>query len=192
MPIGRERTELDKKPTWFIFVGANFSVVLGCAVTWILLARNEGQGLVWIPTLVCNLVGLILCGLFMWFELKDIAPKIMHFQKKWLWIYIVAAIFFILSIIFNVLFFTLYLAEKYTPGESPMWPLIVYFVITAVLTLVSIGVQRYARFKIDLDVYKRKRGQMPQEKKEEKPAESKPKDDKPKASGGLVDQIDNK
>lgn len=191
MPIGRERTELDKKPTWFIFMAANFVVVLGCAITWILFARSDNTGIFWIPTLVCNLVGLVLCGLFMWFELKDISPKIMHFRRKWLWIYVVAAIFFVVAIIFNVMFFVFYLRENIEPSaEMPLWPFIVYFVITAVLTLISIGLQRYARFKIDLDIYRRKRGQMPEQKKEESKVEEKPKDVSGQPSGGLKEQID--
>lgn len=195
MPIGRERTELDKKPTWFIFVAANFLVVLGTAITWILFARVNNPGVYFVPTLVCNLLGMVLCGLFIWLELREIAPKMMHFQRKWLWYYVASAIVFIIAIVFNAVFFFGYLRSHVTPivpiDIKYSWPLVVFFVITAVLSLVSIGLQRYARFKIDLDIYKRKRGQMPKQK-EEKPSESKPKDSTPKASGGLMDQIDNK
>ncbi len=196
MPIGRERNELDKKPTWFIFVAANFLVVLGTAITWILWARSDNQGVYFVPTLVCNLLGIILCGLFIWLELKDIAPKMMHFQRKWLWYYAASAIVFVVAIIFNACFFFGYLKSHVDPivplDIAKCWPLLIFLLITLVLTLVSIGLQRYARFKIDLDIYKRKRGQMPQQPKEEKPDEKKPQDSSPKATGSLVEQMDNK
>ncbi|MBQ6970510.1 hypothetical protein IJQ19_02865 [bacterium] len=42
--------------------------------------------------------------------------------------------------------------------------LIVYLVVPTLLTLVSVGINRYARFGIDFDVYRRKHGQNPNDK----------------------------
>ncbi len=183
MSMTRERTDLDKKPTWFIFMFANFLIVLGTAITWILFAKQDSVNSIYLPTLICNLLALALCVVFLYFEMKDIAPKIMHFQRKWLWIYVASGIVFILAIIFNASFFFGYLRNLQPPVSleiNECWPLILFFTLTAVLTLISIGLQRYARFKIDLDIYRRKRGKaIP---------EDKPKKDS-KASSGLIDQM---
>ena len=44
--------------------------------------------------------------------------------------------------------------------------LIIYLVIPVLLTLLSVGINRYARFRIDLDVYRRKHGQSYSDKKD--------------------------
>ncbi|MCQ2956707.1 MAG: DUF5453 family protein [Mycoplasmoidaceae bacterium] len=70
-------------------------------------------------------------------------------------------------------------------------------VITGVLTLVAIGLQRYARYKIDLDIYKRNRGEQPKKEeiakdkaKAEKDKAKQDKKQKPMASSGLSEEID--
>lgn len=200
MPVIREKTDLDKKLNWFIFMGANVVVLLGCAITWILIEQGVGN-LLWLPTLICNLVAIGLAGLFGYFEVKDIAPKIMHFQRKWLKFYIIAFSIFVVAILFNVCYYLFFLSKSdLIVLKNQKWQLIVYFAITGVLTLVSIGFQRYARFRIDLDVYRRKHGEeiknkedLKKEKKETKP-EQKPEEKKQPgqqgASGGLIDQMD--
>ncbi len=70
-------------------------------------------------------------------------------------------------------------------------------VITGVLTLVAIGLQRYARYKIDLDIYKRTHGGQPKKEeiekdkaKAEKAKVKQSKKQKPMASSGLSESID--
>lgn len=194
MAILRESTDLDKKPVWYLFLASNVLVLLGCVITYIIFARattNQGS-IYFVPSLVCNIVAIILCGLFIWLEAKNTMPKAVHFQRKWLWWYLSALIVFVCSIIFNFAFLMIYYNTTWTPG-SDLWPLIIYMVVTGVLTLIAIGLQRYARFKIDLDIYRRKHGELPKkeeiEKDKAKVEKQQAKQDE-KASSGLADIID--
>ena len=169
----RERTDLDKKPTWYLFLAANVIVFIGAIVTYVLFRQaNVADKMInFVPTLVCNLVGLGLCGLFIWLEAKGIMNKAMHFQRKWLYWYLTALIIFVVSIIFSFAYFAIFRTKFFDPSSSVFektWPLIIDVVLVGVLTLVSIGFQRYARYKIDLDIYKRNRGELPKKEEMEK------------------------
>jgi len=197
MGILRERNDLDKKWTWYLFLLANVCVLIGCAATWMMVARGQAH-LLYLPTIICNLIAIVLAGLFMYMEAKDTMPKAVHFQKKWLWWYLAALIVFCVSIIFNAVWYVLMINDNFARAKSQQWVLIVYFVITGVLTLVAIGFQRYARFRIDLDIYRRKHGQNPKAKDDAKEeAKAKAKQEKvkksdSKATSGLLDEIDKK
>ncbi|XQP55392.1 MAG: DUF5453 family protein [Mycoplasmoidaceae bacterium] len=189
----RERTDLDKKPIWYLFLAANVTVLLGCAITWILCTRpNFNYNTVLIPGVVCNIAALLMCGVFIWFEAKNTMPKAVHFQRKWLYWYLASMIVFIVAIIFNFIYIFIYRNNRTNPDDIRQWSLIIYFVITGVLTLVSIGLQRYARFKIDLDIYRRTHGELPkkEEMEKDKAKLEKQNDDQQMPSSGLADTID--
>lgn len=193
------KAELGKKPYWYLFLLANVIVIVGCAITFAFIYKEKdiAKNLLSLPTLICNVAAVIPAGFFVWLELRDISPKIMHFHKKWLTFYIVSASFFVLTILFNTLFFCI--ASRYQEvmikGSTKKWIWIIYLVITVVLSLVSIGFQRYARYRIDLDVYRRKHGEeikdneskKPEEVKAEKPVEP---SEVTTPTGGLIDQMD--
>lgn len=190
----RERTDLDKKPTWYLFLGSNVIVFLGAIVTYVLFRQpNPADEIInFVPTLVCNLVALVMCGLFVWLEAKGIMNKVMHFRRKWLYWYLVALIIFVVAIIFTFTYIAIFRTFFFDPSSSQFdqtWPLIIDMVLTGVLTLVSIGFQRYARYKIDLDIYKRTHGELPKKEEIEKDKAKQEKADA-KASSGLADSIE--
>lgn len=192
----RERTDLDKKPTWYLFLFANVAVFIGAIVTLVLFKNGPVDTVVnFVPTLVCNLVALVACGFFIWLESKGIMNKVAHFRRKWLWWYLVAIIVFIVAIIFTFVFYWVYRQFYFAPN-GPTWKVMIANpVVAGVLTLVSIGLQRYARYKIDLDIYKRNHGELPKKEEMEKDRAKQEKaqakqDTKSKASSGLADSID--
>ena len=193
MGLIRERTDLDKKPTWYLFILCNLVVLIGCAVTWGMAARGHDLNRLFVPTLVCNLMAIALCALFVYLEIKAIMPKQMHFQKKWLYFYLVALILFLAAILFNAIFYIIAIKDSKDALKSHSWQLIVHFAVTGGLTLVSIGFQRYARFKIDLDILRRKHGEEIKDKTSPKKEPKKENPIKPsdgaKASGGLLEQM---
>ncbi|XQP55659.1 MAG: DUF5453 family protein [Mycoplasmoidaceae bacterium] len=195
MALFRETTDLDKKPTWYLFLAANVIVLLGCAITWILFKQQPVQyNLTLIPTLVCNIVALILCGIFIYLEAKGIMAKAAHFRKKWLHWYLAAMIVFVVAILFCFIF--IFIFNGYHPSikddhNRVQMFLVIYFVITGVLTLVSVGLQRYARFKIDLDIYRRLHGEMPKKEEEIKERSKAPSDSSAQPTSGLTDEINN-
>lgn len=195
MAILRERTDLDKKPTWYIFLASNVLVLLGCAITYVLFRQPDVKNtfINYLPSVVCNILALILCGLFIWFEAKNTMPKAVHFQRKWLWWYLAALIIFVCSIIFNFIFLIIFNNYFWEPTNKQTWPLIIYLVVTGVMTLIAIGLQRYARFKIDLDIYRRTHGELPKKEEMEKDQAKQEKHEAPskdQASAGLKESID--
>lgn len=193
MALFRETTDLDKKPTWYLFLAANVIVLLGCAITWILFKQEPVQyNLTLIPTLVCNIVALILCGVFIYLEAKGIMAKVAHFRKKWLYWYLAAMIVFVVAILFCFIFIFIFKGSHHDLDDGMRQTmLIIYFTITGVLTLVSVGLQRYARFKIDLDIYRRLHGEMPKKEEEIKERSKAPSDSSAQPTSGLTDEINN-
>lgn len=173
MDINQNKKEISKRPWWYLFLIANFCIILGCAITYFLFKKiDSGVTVVdklFIPTLACNIASFIALVFFLIFEYKDIIPKQMHFQRKWIYVYVVSVCFFFLAIVFSIIFF-IFIRDNWV--STTTWNasfkqimLIIYLAITALLTLLSIGINRYARFRIDLDVYRRKHGQNPNDKK---------------------------
>ena len=194
MPILRERTDLDKKPTWYLFLAANVLVLLGCAITFALFYNGtfRNNPTQYVPTIVCNLVSLVFAGLFIWLEAKGIMNKVMHFRKKWLWFYLSAIIIFIVAIIYTFIFLFIFV-HFYWSGDVGKSALIVDISVAGFLTLLSIGFQRYARFKIDLDLYRRTHGENPNAEEDAKEVKKEDKKSKTPTSeqptSGLVDSI---
>lgn len=197
MPIFRERTDLDKKPTWYLFLAANVLVLLGCAITFALYYNdtfNKDTGVQYVPTIVCNLVALVAAGFFIWLEAKGIMNKVMHFRKKWLKFYLAALIVFVSAVIYTFVFNFVFRHFYFQDPDKYKDVLIADIVVAGVLTLVSIGLQRYARFKIDLDMYRRTHGEVPKAEEDAK-EETKKQEVKSEqssssqATSGLTDSI---
>ena len=189
----KNKNELSKKPTWYLFALCNIIVLIGCVATYAMAIKTDTDlGKLFIPTLVCNLIAVALAILFVYLEQRLIMPKQMHFQRKWLKFYLAAIIIFVCAIVFNSIFFVACI-NKTSSFDKKSWQLIVHLVVTGVLTLVAIGFQRYARFKIDLDIYRRNHGeeikQDDKPKKEPKKEIATKPDSDNKATGGLLDQM---
>ena len=164
MDIKNSKKEIDKKPWWYLFFLANIFILIGCALTYYFFKQIDNGQRFWqnlyLPTLICNALSFVTLIIFIYFDYKDITLKIMHFQKKWIYFYIISICIFVTSIIFSTIFF-IFLFDKWPSLDNNLKQslLIIYLGITILLSLLSIGVNRYARFKIDLDVYRRRHGQ---------------------------------
>ena len=158
------RKEINRGWTWYIFVIANFLIVLGVAITWIVFSvEGTNIQLAFLPTLICNLCSLLIIGLFIFFENKQISPKIHHFQKKWLKFYIISMLVYFIAFILSIVSFLLVSIGGLKPNVAADASMIttiyiIFFSLVAVISAISTGIYRYARFKIDLDLYRRKRG----------------------------------
>lgn len=170
MDMSKNKKELTKKPWWYLFLIANILVILGCAITYFLFKKIDSGATIFqqifLPTLICNILSFLVLGFFVVLEYRDIIPKQMHFQKKWIYIYIVSICIFFIAIVFSTIFFIFIRDNWITNWNSDLKQimLIVYLLVSTVLSLLSVGINRYARFGIDLDVYRRKHGQSPTDK----------------------------
>jgi hypothetical protein len=198
MQLNKDSYGLDKKPTWYIFLLANVIVLVSCLVTWGMLFKGFFNSLKW-PTLACNLTAIGLITIFLLIEYRITIPKIVHFQKKWLWWYLIAIIIFLFSIIFNFVFYYFVIQNsnlQVLKNNRANWKFLCHVIIIGLLTLSSIAIQRYARFRIDLDLYRRVHGQNPSTNKKEKISnnKSKPqtqkKDKTANTSSGLLKEMD--
>lgn len=168
--MNKNKSELTKKPWWYLFLIANILVVLGCAITYFLFKKIDNGTSnfqqIFLPTLICNILSFLVLGFFIVLEYRDIVPKQMHFQKKWIYIYVFSICIFFVAIVFSAIFY-IFMRDNWITNwnnELKQIMLIVYLVVPALLTLVSVGINRYARFGIDFDVYRRKHGQNPNDK----------------------------
>ena len=199
MQPNNDSSTLKKKPTWYIFLLANVIVLVSCLVTWGMIFTGFSNSSLHLPTLICNLLAMGLIIIFLYIEYRNTIPKIVHFQKKWLYWYLLAIIIFILTIIFNFIFY--YFGIQWFSNELAQlakkranWKFLFHVIIIGILTLLSITLQRYARFRIDLDIYRRVHGQNvksnKKEKKPEKKSTSNKTDNTKNTSSGLLNEMD--
>lgn len=170
MDMCENKRELIKKPWWYLFLIANILVILGCTITYFLFKKNDTGApnfqQIFLPALICNILSFLVLSFFVVLEYRDIIPKQMHFQRKWIYIYIISICIFFSAIVFSTIFF-IFIRNNWITNwniDLKQTMLILYLAVSALLTLISIGINRYARFGIDLDVYRRRHGQNPGDK----------------------------
>lgn len=132
---------------WYILLLGCFCLLLGSAVTWILQSRADPNA--WIPSLVCNLLSLVVICLYGYFEFKQIWPHHYHVKKKWYSFIFAGVIIFLVTVIISCLLVFIVIS---TPT------CIANFVVILVMTLICVGLCRYGRFHIDKEMYCRTHG----------------------------------
>jgi hypothetical protein len=107
-------------------------------------------------------------GLFYYFDSKEIYLVKQHVPRKNFNLYFSAGFIFIFNLIF--VFVMMAFADKISASFQPDMKINVTFGIifgvSALISLITIGVYRYAKYKIDLALYLRRRGEKPAEKEE--------------------------
>lgn len=171
--------------TWYLLLAICFILLLGIAISWILVQREAVSNLTiaLLPSLICCILCVILLGVFIYFDTKDFNLLKYHVPKKIFNIYIASIFLFAFSILFVIIYMFCY---QYAQGLPSQIYFIIGIVISAILTLIAIGVYKYSRYKIDLSVYLRKHG-----KNQKEIDENQTKDivtDK-KASSGITDAV---
>lgn len=169
--------------TWYLLLGACFLLLLGIALSWILITRNViSSQIYYLPSLICSLISICLLISFVYFDTKDFNLLKFHVPKKVFNIYFASIFIFALSILFAIIYLFFY---RLSQNISTDVFFIIGFIISAVLTLIAIGLYRYAKYKIDLTIYLRKHGK--DTKTDE--TKSKPSNSSSQASSGLTDAI---
>lgn len=113
-----------------------------------------------------------------------------HLKKSTLMIYFLAGFVVIAAVLFSFLYnmFVLNIAAQLSGGsagnsESFNITYIIEFAIVCTITLIAVAMYRYAKYKIDLTIFRRRRG-------EETAATSEPPKEVPPASSNLIDHVD--
>ncbi len=170
--------------TWYLLIGACFLLLLGIAISWILITRSAiSSQIYYLPSLICSLLSICLLISFVYIDTKDFNLLKYHVPKKIFTIYFWSIAVFAFSIFFAIVYLFFY---RISDSISTDTFFIIGFVITALLTLIAIGLYRYAKYKIDLTIYLRKHGK---DTKAEEKKESKSSDSSSQASSGLTNAI---
>lgn len=170
--------------TWYLLIGACFLLLLGIAISWILITRSAiSSQIYYLPSLICSLLSICLLISFVYIDTKDFNLLKYHVPKKIFRIYFWSIAVFAFSIFFAIVYLFFY---RISDSISTDTFFIIGFVITALLTLIAIGLYRYAKYKIDLTIYLRKHGK---DTKAEEKKESKSSDSSSQASSGITDAI---
>ncbi|MDR3257417.1 MAG: DUF5453 family protein [Mycoplasmataceae bacterium] len=149
--------------TWYLFLIANILVVVGISISWGINGRGVDITYAWIPVVICNCIAIILIALFYFFDSKEIYLVKQHVPQKYFKLYFVAGFVFIANLIF---IFTFIACLKFISSPT-IWgqnwlingPYAILFGVSALISLISVGLYRYARFKIDLTLLRRRRGE---------------------------------
>lgn len=182
--IEEENDGISLTWTWYLLIGACFLLLLGIALSWILITRSVISSQVYyLPSLICSLLSICLLISFVYFDTKDFNLLKYHVPKKIFNLYFSSIAVFAFSILFAIIYLFFY---RISESISTDVFFIIGFVITAILTLIAIGLYRYAKYKIDLTIYLRKHGK---DTKAEETKKDVPVDSSSKASSGLTDAI---
>jgi hypothetical protein len=136
---------------------------------------------------VFNILAIIAVGLFYFLDLKDMILIKQHLKKSTLTIYFAAGFIFIGAVLFSFIYnmFIPNIAAQLNDGhaatpETIRITYIIDFAVACAITLLAVAMYRYAKYKIDLTIFRRRRG-------EEASSTSEPPKDVPPASSNLID-----
>jgi hypothetical protein len=135
-------------------------LILGIAIGWGILGNGATPTNAMIPITICNCIGMILVCLFYYFEGKEMLLIRQHIKKKHITMFFVAGFIYI----FNIIFIFVYIAliDKIQHAFDPSYQINatfgILFGISSFITLITIGFYRYAKFKIDITMFRRKHG----------------------------------
>jgi hypothetical protein len=142
-----------------LFLAANVLLTIGIAIGWGTLGHGAPNA--YIPIAICNGLGIICIGLFYYFDAKEIYLIRQHVNVKYFRYYFIAGFIFVA----NVIFISIYSASidsikrTFDTEHAINATLGILFGVSSLVSLISIGVYRYARFKIDLALAKRRHGE---------------------------------
>lgn len=161
--------------TWYLLLGACFLVVFGVALTWILIRKEViSSQIYYLPSLICSLIAIGCLIGFVYLDTKDFSLLKYHVPKKNFNIYFGGIATIAFSIIFSIVYLFFYQIAIKNGSHTDAF-FLAGLIVTAILTLLGIGVYRYAKYKIDLAVYLRKHGKdVNKENKEETPVSDMP------------------
>jgi hypothetical protein len=124
--------------------------------------------------------------IFYYFDSKEIYLIRQHIPRKHFNLYFAAGFVFVFNLIFVFTFMSLIdpISKAFMQEIRINAAFGIVFGISALISLIAIGMYRYAKYKIDLALYLRRHGQSETEKKEEPKIEQ--------ATSGITDNADQK
>ncbi|WEK83318.1 MAG: hypothetical protein L3I91_01295 [Mycoplasma sp.] len=149
-PTENKSVNIAKWPK-YLFQLANVIVVIGAILALgIFLKQNDSQ-YIRTPVLVCNIIGIVASIVFLFFETRTITPLRFHTRAKWFKLILIDVLLYSLMILASVLLvYILKVDTKIT--------LIINVALTAVWSLILIGIYSYARFQIHKEILMRRDG----------------------------------
>ena len=147
----------------YLFFVANFLIFLGCAVTTILFVKKTRINRDWyflLPTMICNFFSFIFVGWFLFKKTKIILYQTFHFQKKWLYFYMLGITLYLIAFLFDSIFcMTAKSNIKWNWSEKTIQIcLAIYVILVMLLTSLAIFFQRFAQGKIDYEIEQKRHG----------------------------------
>lgn len=147
----------------YLFFVANVLIFLGCAITTILFVKREKVNHDWyflLPTMICNLFSFILIGLFLFKKTKIIFYQSLHFQKKWLYFYMIGIVFYLVAVLFDSIFCMIIKSNIRLNWSRNIINvcLTIYVVLIMFLTALAIFFQRFSQGKINYEIDQKKHG----------------------------------
>jgi hypothetical protein len=167
-------------------MAANVLIIMGIAITWGIFGKiGNTNNVSYIPIIVCNILSGALMGLFYFFDSREIYLVRQHIPRQYFTLYFLGGFIFVFNLIFVFIMigFIDQIFEAFNQSSRVNVSFGIIFGISALISLVTIGVYRYARYKIDLTLYLRRRGKTPNDL---------PKLDSDKATSGITEHADQK
>ena len=147
----------------YLFFVANVLIFLGCAITTILFVKKTKINRDWyflLPTMICNFFSFIFVGWFLFKKTKIILYQTFHFQKKWLYFYMLGITLYLIAFLFDSIFcMTAKSNIKWNWSEKTIQIcLAIYVILVMLLTSLAIFFQRFAQWKIYYEIEQKRHG----------------------------------
>ncbi len=158
----KQKLYIKDKIDYLFFVG-NVLIFLGCAITTILFVKKAKINRDWyflLPTMICNFFSFLFVGCFLFKKTKIILYQTFHFQKKWLYFYMLGVTLYLFAFLFDSIFCMIAKSNiKSNWSEKTIQIcLAVYVVLVMLLTSLAIFFQRFAQGKIDYEIEQKRHG----------------------------------
>lgn len=166
-PENKNEKTIIEKPTfktsytYYIFLLCNFVVMLGLAICLIFTKNQNPDFDFKLPVIVCNIVSLFIFSAFLYLESRIILPYRFHINHKWYGWFITSIVIFAIILITSTVIVCL------PVGWTMGWAIGLFSGCVGV-SLISVGIYRYGRFRIDKEIFQRKNGIYAEQEKIEK------------------------
>jgi len=160
-----EENSLSFRWTKHVFLLANVLIIIGIGISWAVAnTTHTNYSNNWIytilPVMICSILSLGLWFLSFYYSHKDIKIISASIHKKYIKLFELGNILFLLFVfiasgcfvVFNIIFISNgYLGIK--------WSYIITLVVSAVLSLPVVAINRYALFCSEYELYKKRYGE---------------------------------
>ena len=150
--------ENPRKWTWYLFLFANVILIIGIGISFAITNTSSVLTYWFVPIIVCGIVSIVAASMCYYLETKELVLLKTHVPRECFFFFLLSGAIYTMALLFA--FAMTGATQSITPHQPFTLSLALNFGITAFLSLISIGLYRYGKYRIEMAMYKRRRGEV--------------------------------